>query len=36
MLAAFDGTPVLSEAEIGRLDAAQHADPVPEDRWRSE
>ena len=36
MLAALDGTPVLSEAEIGRLDAAQLADPVPEDRWRSE
>ena len=36
MLAALDGTPVLSDSELDRLEAAQLADPVPGDRWRSE
>ena len=35
VLAAFDGLPVMSETELDRLDAAQLADPVPEDRWRA-
>ncbi|MDE0026927.1 MAG: antitoxin VapB family protein [Spirochaetaceae bacterium] len=33
MLAALDGMPVMSETELDRLDAAQLADPVPDDRW---
>ena len=36
MLAALDGTPVLSDSELDRLEAAQLADPVPEDRWQNE
>ena len=34
MLAALDGVPVMQEADLGRLGAAQLADPAPEDRWR--
>lgn len=34
MLAALDGTPVLSDSELDRLEAAQIADPVPVDRWQ--
>ena len=36
MLAALDGAPAMSEAELDRLDAAQIADPAPEDRWQKE
>ena len=34
MLAALDGTPVLSDSEVDRLEAAQSTDPVPVDRWQ--
>ena len=34
MLAALDGTPVLSDSELDRLEAAQITDPVPVDRWQ--
>ena len=36
MLAALEGAPVLHDGELDRLEAVQLADPVPEDRWRSE
>ncbi|MDE0220753.1 MAG: hypothetical protein OXJ90_15925 [Spirochaetaceae bacterium] len=36
MLAALDGMPVMGEAELGRLTAAQLADRAPEDRWQEE
>lgn len=34
LLAALEAMPVMSEAELDRLDAAQIADPPPEDRWQ--
>ena len=34
MLGALDGVPVMQEADLERLDAAQLADPAPEDPWR--
>ena len=36
MLAALDGMPVMGEAELDRLAAAQLADRAPEDRWQEE
>lgn len=36
MLVALDGAPVLHDCELDRLEAAQLADPVPEDRWQKE
>ena len=35
MLAALDGAPVMQEADLECLDAAQLADPAPADRWRT-
>ena len=35
MLAALDGMPVMPEADLERLDAAQRADAPPPDRWRA-
>ncbi len=34
MLAVLDGMPVMTEAELDGLDAAQVADAAPEDRWQ--
>ena len=36
MLAAFERLPVLSEAALEGLDAAQRADATPESPWRTE
>ena len=35
MLSALASLPVMGEAELERLDVAQLADPVPEDRWQT-
>ena len=35
MLAALEGVPVMPEADLDRLDAAQLADQAPADRWRT-
>lgn len=35
LLAALEAMPVMSEAELDRLDAAQLADSAPEDRWQT-
>ena len=35
MLAALDSLPVMGEAELELLDAAQLADTVPQDRWQT-